>query len=168
MIRKLLTIALAATPLTLASPASVEAQDGDIVAVARSAGSFETLLMAVAEADLVSTLRSPGPFTLFAPTDEAFAKIPKDDLKALLQNKEALRRVLLYHVVPGEVASSEVVSLETAGTAAGQSLTISVENGSVKVDDATVVATDIEASNGIIHVIDRVILPEMASEASSR
>lgn len=168
MIRKLLAIALAAAPLTLVSPAPVAAQDGDIVAVAQSAGSFETLLAAAAEADLVSTLRSPGPFTVFAPTDEAFAKIPEDELNALLQNKEALRQVLLYHVVPGEVTSSEVVGLESAETAAGPRVTVSVENGSVKVDDATVVATDIRASNGIIHVIDRVILPEPASGAPSR
>lgn len=168
MITKLLTIALAAAPLTLVSPASVDAQQGDIVAVARSAGGFETLLAAVAEADLVSTLQSPGPFTVFAPTDEAFARIPEDELNALLQDKEALRQVLLYHVVPGKVASSEVVNLQFAETAAGPSVTISVENGSVKIDDATVVATDIEASNGIIHVIDRVILPRTASGATSR
>lgn len=168
MIRKIFITVLAAAPLALAYPAPVQAQDGDIVAVARSAGSFETLLAAAAEADLVSTLQGPGPFTVFAPTDEAFARIPEDQLSALLQDKEALRQVLLYHVVPGEVASSEVIGLEAAETAAGLSLTISVQDGSVKVDDATVVATDIEASNGIIHVIDRVILPGAASGAASR
>ena len=161
MIKKIITAAMVAAPLALAAPAEVSAQDGDIVAVAQAAGGFETLLAAATAADLVATLKSDGPFTVFAPTDEAFAKIPEAQLNALLQDKEALQKVLLYHVVPGKVAASQVVNLNSAETAAGQNVSIMVENGSVKVDDANVVATDIQASNGIIHVIDAVILPEM-------
>ncbi|MBT8488654.1 MAG: fasciclin domain-containing protein [Gemmatimonadetes bacterium] len=161
MFKKTFTIALAAAAVATASPADVQAQDGDIVAVAQAAGGFETLLAAATAADLVATLQSEGPFTVFAPTDEAFAKIPQAQLQALLEDKEALQKVLLYHVVPGRVAASQVVNLNTAETAAGQNVTILVENGSVKVDNANVVATDIQATNGIIHVIDQVILPEM-------
>lgn len=142
-------------------PSSIAAQDGDIVSVAQSAGGFETLLAAATAADLVAVLQSEGPFTVFAPTDEAFAAIPEADLQALLANKEALTQVLLYHVVPGKVAAADVVNLSQAETASGQTVSIEVMNGSVKIDDANVVATDIAASNGIIHVIDRVILPEM-------
>ena len=158
MLKKLFIAALVAVALV---PANVEAQDADIVAVAQSAGGFETLLAAATAADLVSTLQGEGPFTIFAPTDEAFAAIPEADLQALLANKEALQQVLLYHVVPGKVAAADVVNLSEAETAAGQKVSIEVMNGSVKVDNANVVATDIEASNGIIHVIDAVILPEM-------
>lgn len=158
MFKKLIAAAIVAVAL---SPAIAEAQDGDIVAVAQSAGGFETLLAAATAADLVSVLQGEGPFTVFAPTDEAFARIPAADLQALLANKEALQQVLLYHVVPGRVAAADVVNLSEAETASGQSFSIEVANGSVKVDGANVVATDIQATNGIIHVIDRVILPEM-------
>ena len=142
-------------------PANVEGQEGDIVAVAQAAGGFETLLAAATAADLVSVLQGDGPFTVFAPTDEAFAAIPAADLQALLDDKEALQKVLLYHVVPGKVAAVDIVALTEAETAAGQAVTIEVVDGMVKVDDANVVATDIEATNGIIHVIDRVIFPQM-------
>jgi uncharacterized surface protein with fasciclin (FAS1) repeats len=159
MLRKLFFAALVAAPMIVAAPAA--AQDSDIVATAQAAGGFETLLAAATAADLVAVLQGEGPYTVFAPTDEAFARIPEEDLKALLADKEALTQVLLYHVVPGKVAAADVVTLSSAETAAGQEVSIEVVDGSVKVDDATVVATDIEASNGIIHVIDRVILPEM-------
>ena len=158
MLKKFIAAALIAVAL---APTNVEAQDAYIVAVAQSAGGFETLLAAATAADLVAVLQGEGPFTVFAPTDEAFAAIPEADLQALLANKEALQQVLLYHVVPGKVAAADVVNLSEAATANGQNVTIAVMNGSVKIDDANVVATDIEASNGIIHVIDRVILPEM-------
>ncbi|MDX1648105.1 MAG: fasciclin domain-containing protein [Longimicrobiales bacterium] len=161
MIKRLTLSVLVAAPFLVAAPSAVEAQEGDIVAVAQSAGSFETLLQAATAADLVAVLKGEGPFTVFAPTDEAFAKIPDEQLNALLQDTEALRQVLLYHVVPGKVEASQVVNLESAETAAGQRVRIAVENGTVKVDDATVVATDIAATNGVIHVIDQVILPEM-------
>jgi uncharacterized surface protein with fasciclin (FAS1) repeats len=159
MLRKLFFAALVAAPMIVAAPAA--AQDSDIVATAQAAGGFETLLAAATAADLVAVLQGEGPYTVFAPTDEAFARIPEEDLQALLADKEALTQVLLYHVVPGKVAAADVVTLTSAETAAGQDVSIEVVDGSVKVDDATVVATDIEASNGIIHVIDRVILPEM-------
>ena len=159
MLKKLFATALIAAPL-LAAPAAVEAQE-DIVSVAQAAGTFETLLAAATAAELVETLQGDGPFTVFAPTDEAFAQIPEETLQALLADKEALQKVLLYHVVPGKIAAEQVVGLTSASTAAGQDISIEVVDGGVKVDDANVVATDIEASNGIIHVIDRVILPEM-------
>jgi uncharacterized surface protein with fasciclin (FAS1) repeats len=158
MLRKLFVAALMAGPV-VATP--VAAQDADIVAVAQSAGGFETLLKAATAADLVSVLQGEGPFTVFAPTDEAFAQIPADQLAALLADKEALTKVLLYHVVPGKVEAADVVKLTSAATAEGQSVSIHVMNGTVMIDDANVVATDIAASNGVIHVIDRVIMPDM-------
>jgi uncharacterized surface protein with fasciclin (FAS1) repeats len=145
--------------LVAAPSADVQAQQGDIVEVATAAGDFNTLLAAVTAAGLVETLESEGPFTVFAPTDEAFAQIPADQLSALLADKEALTQVLLYHVVPGKVEAAQVVGLTSAKTASGQSVAIQVVDGGVKVDGANVVATDIAASNGVIHVIDQVILP---------
>ncbi len=135
------------------------APHGDIVAVAVGAGDFNTLVAAIKAADLVETLQGPGPFTVFAPTDEAFAKIPKADLDALLANKEKLTAVLTYHVVSGKVMAADVVNLKSAKTVQGESVTIDASDG-VKVDGATVVKTDIMASNGVIHVIDTVIMPK--------
>jgi len=131
----------------------------DLVDTAVAAGSFKTLVTAVQAAGLVETLKGAGPFTIFAPTDEAFARIPKADLDALLADAEALRKVLTYHVVPGKVMAADVVSLGSAKTVQGQSLAIDARQG-VKVDGANVVKTDILASNGVIHVIDSVILPK--------
>ncbi len=130
----------------------------DIVAIAASAGDFKTLVAAVQAAGLVDTLKGEGPFTVFAPTDEAFAKIPKAQLDAVLKDQEALVKVLTYHVVPGKVTAAEVVKLSSAKTVEGQSITIDTRDG-VKVDNARVIKTDIEAQNGIIHVIDTVIMP---------
>jgi uncharacterized surface protein with fasciclin (FAS1) repeats len=132
--------------------------DGDIVDIAVASGSFDTLVTAVKAAGLVEVLKSDGPFTVFAPTDEAFAKIPEDKLNALLQDKEALTAVLTYHVVPGKVLAADVVKLDSVKTVQGQSVRIDSSSG-VKVDDANVISTDIIASNGVIHVIDSVILP---------
>jgi len=132
---------------------------GDIVDVAVGAGSFNTLVAAVKAADLVDTLKGEGPFTVFAPTDEAFAKIPQADLDALLADKEKLTPVLTYHVVPGKVMATDVVKLDSAKTVQGDNLTIVVSDGGVKVDDANVVKTDIMTSNGVIHVIDTVLMP---------
>jgi uncharacterized surface protein with fasciclin (FAS1) repeats len=132
---------------------------GDIVEVAVGAGSFETLVTAVKAAGLVETLKGEGPFTVFAPTDEAFAKIPQDKLEALLADKEGLTAVLTYHVVPGKVMAADVVGLDSATTVEGSKITIDASDG-VKVDGANVVITDIEASNGVIHVIDAVIMPK--------
>lgn len=131
----------------------------DIVDTAVAAGSFDTLVTAVKAADLVETLKSEGPFTVFAPTDEAFAAIPAADLEALLADKEQLSAVLTYHVVPGKVMAADVVGLDSATTVQGSDVDIEVTDGGVKIDGANVVTTDIETSNGVIHVIDSVILP---------
>jgi len=141
----------------------------DIVDTAVAAGSFDTLVTAVqaaglvetlkSEGGLVETLKSEGPFTVFAPTDEAFAAIPAADLEALLADKDQLTAVLTYHVVPGKVMASDVVGLDSATTVQGSDVDIEVVDGGVKIDGANVVTTDIETSNGVIHVIDAVILP---------
>ena len=131
----------------------------DIVDTAMASGDFNTLVTAVKEAGLVDTLKGEGPFTVFAPTDAAFAKIPADQLNALLADKEKLAAVLTYHVVPGKVMSTDVVKLDTAATVQGQSVDINVKDGKVFVDGALVSTVDIETSNGVIHVIDTVILP---------
>ena len=133
----------------------------NIVQVAREAGSFNTLLAALEATDLVGTLsgQGKGPFTVFAPTDEAFAKIDPATLQSLLDNPAALKQILLYHVVPGEYPAARVVTSSSLTTANGRSLTISTTGG-VKVNDANVTATDITARNGVIHVIDMVLLPQ--------
>jgi transforming growth factor-beta-induced protein len=131
-----------------------------IIEVAAQAGSFNTLLTALDAAGLTSTLEGEGPFTVFAPSDEAFAKIPSDALSALLADQALLTAVLTYHVVPGRVSASEVAGLPSAPTVNGKALAVSVVNGGVKVDGANVVSTDIEAGNGIIHVIDDVLSPQ--------
>jgi len=148
--------------LLIAFPTKAQAQYGaqaDIVETAVEAGSFETLARALEAAGLVETLKGEGPFTVFAPTDEAFARLPEGTLESLLQNPDELARILTYHVVPGEVTSSQVVKLDRASTVQGQNVRIRVVDGSVMVNDATVVQADVRASNGVIHVIDRVILP---------
>lgn len=132
----------------------------DIVDTAVKAGNFTTLVTAVKEADLVETLKGEGPFTVFAPNDAAFDKVPGETLSDLLKDKEALTGVLTYHVIAGKVTSDEVIKLDEAKTVQGQSVAIEVKDGKVFIDGAQVVSTDIEASNGIIHVIDSVILPK--------
>jgi len=133
----------------------------DIVDTAVAAGSFQTLAKALQAADLVETLKGPGPFTVFAPTDEAFAKLPAGTLDDLLEpeNKDKLRTILTYHVVAGEVPSAKVVTLSSAKTVNGQEVKITATGGNVMVDNAHVVKADIPASNGVIHVIDAVLLP---------
>ncbi|MDH3283794.1 MAG: fasciclin domain-containing protein [Acidobacteriota bacterium] len=130
----------------------------DIVDTAVKAGKFKTLATALEAAGLVETLKSDGPFTVFAPTDEAFGKLPAGTVEALLADKDKLAKVLTYHVLAGRVLASDVVGLDTAKTVQGQSLRIDASDG-VKVDDANVVKTDIVAKNGVIHVIDSVLLP---------
>jgi uncharacterized surface protein with fasciclin (FAS1) repeats len=134
----------------------------DIVDIAVKAGTFTTLVAAVQAADLVDVLKGKGPFTVFAPTDEAFAKLDKATLEDLLkpENKEKLAAILTYHVVPGKVMAADVVGVTSAKTVQGQAITVKVEDDVVHIDNAKVVATDIEASNGVIHVIDTVILPK--------
>ncbi|WP_209587198.1 fasciclin domain-containing protein [Massilia sp. BHUDP2] len=135
------------------------AQAADIVDTAKSAGSFNTLVTAVQAAGLVDTLKGPGPFTVFAPTDAAFAKIPKAKLDALLKDKEALTKVLTYHVVPGKVMAADVKP-GMVKTVEGNAFKVSTSGGKVMVDKATVTKTDIAADNGVIHVIDTVIMPK--------
>lgn len=132
----------------------------DIVETAVAAGSFKTLATALTEADLISTLKGTGPFTVFAPTDAAFAKLPKGTLDALLKDKAKLKKVLLYHVVAGNVSSGEVVKLTSAKTVEGQNVTVKVEGGKVHIDGATVTTADVKCSNGVIHIIDTVLLPK--------
>lgn len=151
-----------ALSLSLAGAATAESTpDKDIVDTAVSAGSFKTLVAAVQAAGLVDVLKSEGPLTVFAPTDDAFAKLPAGTVENLLkpENKEKLVSVLTYHVVPGRVTSEQVVGLSSAKTVNGQELRVSAKDGGVMIDDARVTAVDIAASNGIIHVIDSVILP---------
>jgi uncharacterized surface protein with fasciclin (FAS1) repeats len=133
----------------------------DIVDVAVSAGSFSTLVAAVQAAGLVETLKGEGPFTVFAPTDEAFAKLPAGTVESLLlpENKDQLISILTYHVVPGKVMASDVVGLSSAATVQGQELKVSIKDGTPMIDNARIIQTDIAASNGVIHVIDEVVLP---------
>ena len=138
----------------------------DIVETAIAAGNFSTLATALTAAGLVETLKGDGPFTVFAPTDEAFAKLPQQTLSDLLKpgNKEKLTAILTYHVVPGKITASQVASISKAKTLHGQSLTVDTNDG-VKIDNAKVIAADVEASNGVIHVIDTVLLPATANAA---
>lgn len=133
----------------------------DIVDTAVGAGSFKTLAAALKAADLIETLKGKGPFTVFAPTDEAFAKLPEGTVESLLkpENKEKLVAILTYHVVAGKVEAKDAVKLKSAKTVNGASFTINVSDAGVMVDKAKVVKTDIQCSNGVIHVIDAVILP---------
>ena len=143
--------------------AAIAGAKKDIVDTAVNAGTFETLVAAVSAADLVDTLKSEGPFTVFAPTDEAFAALPEGTVETLLkpENKDQLIAVLTYHVVPGKVMSTDLSDDMKAATVQGSEITIDLDNG-VMINDASVVSADIETSNGVIHVIDSVILPPEA------
>lgn len=146
--------------LSLFAAAPVAAQDKNIVETAVAAGSFKTLAAALQAAGLVETLSGPGPFTVFAPTDEAFAKLPAGTVEALLKDKAKLTAILTYHVVAGNVPSTEVVKLKSAKTVNGQEVKISLMGNHVMVDNAHVTTADVKASNGVIHIIDTVILPK--------
>jgi uncharacterized surface protein with fasciclin (FAS1) repeats len=164
MFRHLLAVGfVAGLCLAPASAFAEEKASKNIVETAVAAGSFKTLVKAIEAADLVKVLQGPGPFTVFAPTDEAFAAVPKETLDALLKDKKQLAGVLTYHVVPGKVLAADVVKLESAKTVQGQNVTVKVAKETVKVNNATVVMTDIICSNGVIHVIDAVLLPPKAS-----
>jgi uncharacterized surface protein with fasciclin (FAS1) repeats len=157
---------LAIAALAFAAPLSAQygtQTEKNIVEVATEAGSFNTLLAAAAAAGLVDVLQSEGPFTVFAPTDEAFAALPEGTIEALLADPDALRAILLYHVVAGRVTASEVVNLQSAETVQGSDITIRSYGETVRINDARVVTADIAASNGVIHVIDAVILPPSAN-----
>jgi uncharacterized surface protein with fasciclin (FAS1) repeats len=157
-----LVFGAAVAALALSAGTVTRAQGQDIVDTAVAAGQFKTLAAALQAAGLVETLKGAGPFTVFAPTDEAFAKLPKGTVEDLLkpENKAKLTAVLTYHVVPGKVMAADVVKVASAKTVQGGSITVSAMGGTVMVDNAHVVKTDIAASNGVIHVIDAVILPK--------
>lgn len=158
MLKRMLVVAAAVA--VLAAPSALQADNHkDIVDTAVAAGSFKTLATALKAAGLIDTLKGPGPFTVFAPTDEAFAKIPKADLEALLADKAKLTKVLTYHVVAGKVMAADVMKIKEAKTVEGQMVKIDTSKG-VKINGANVVKADVEASNGVIHVIDSVILPQ--------
>jgi len=163
LIRKVLfnAITLAAIGSVQLSPLAAQAADKDVVTTAIEAGSFKTLVTAVQAAGLVETLQGKGPFTVFAPTDDAFSKLPAGTVESLLkpENKSQLVSVLTYHVVPGQVSSEQVVKLSAAVTANGQRVDITVRDDKVMFDQATVTTADIHCSNGVIHVIDQVLLP---------
>lgn len=159
---KTATLGIAVIALALSTGTQAQENNNDIVATAIAAGSFKTLTKALQAADLIDTLKGQGPFTVFAPTDEAFAKLPPGTLNDLLkaENKQKLQRILSYHVVPGRVSSTDVVKLRTAKTVSGDTIDITGNGGTVRVDNARVVQADIAASNGVIHVIDTVIIPD--------
>ena len=163
MLKYALVALIAATASFSATDVKAETAGKTIVEIAAGAEDFSTLVAAVKAADLVDVLSSKGPFTVFAPTNEAFAKLPKGTVESLLkpENKDKLIAVLKYHVVPGKVMAKDVVKVDSAKTAQGSSVTVTVEGKTVKVDNAKVIKTDIEASNGVIHVIDTVIIPEL-------
>ena len=141
------------------SPRTRIPRDSARATIAAGAGTFNTLVAAVQAAGLVETLSGEGPFTVFAPTDEAFAKLPEGTIEALLADKDKLTAILTYHVVPGKVMAADVVKLNSAKTVNGQMVDVKVEGDSVMINDATVATADVVASNGVIHVIDTVILP---------
>lgn len=148
----------------VAVAAPLSAQDnratGDIVETAIAAGQFKTLVAAVQAAGLVETLKGKGPFTVFAPTDEAFAKLPPGTVEALLKDKAKLAAILTYHVVSGDVRAAQAMKLTSAKTVNGQSLKIMTKDGAVMIDNAKVIKADIVTKNGVIHVIDTVVLPK--------
>jgi len=158
------TVAITAALLlaTTAIAGHHEAEKKDIVDTAVANGSFNTLAAALEAGGLIETLKSDGPFTVFAPTDEAFAKLPDGTVEMLLlpENKDKLVAILTYHVVPGEVSATEVVKLDSATTVNGADVQISVRDGNVFINDSRVVIADVYASNGVIHVVDTVILPD--------
>ena len=160
---KLPTLVALVAIIAFAAPASGQymSYEKDIVDTAVSAGSFQTLVAAVQAAGLVETLKGEGPFTVFAPTDEAFGKLPAGTVEELLkeENRDQLIAILTYHVVPGKLMAEQVVGMESAETAQGQSVHFSLKDGGAFVDNAQIIKTDIKAKNGVIHVIDSVILP---------
>jgi len=154
---KLPTLGVLLLGVALAAPAA--AQSKDIVETAVAAGSFKTLAKLLTDADLIAVMKGPGPYTVFAPTDEAIAKVPKATLDALGKDKAKLQEVLKYHVLASAWTSDDVKSVKTAGTVQGKSLAVSSAGGVLQVNNAKIVKADIKCSNGVIHVIDTVLLP---------
>ena len=155
------TLAVLVAATTASNAVRAQAQSNDIVDTAVAAGSFKTLAAALEAADLVSTLKGKGPFTVFAPTDEAFAKLPAGTVESLLrpENRDKLRRILTYHVVSGKVMAADAMKLRSAKAVSGDTLSITTMSG-VTIDNARVIKADVAASNGVIHVIDTVLLPK--------
>ena len=153
-------LAVVAVVATGTGPVLADHHEKDIVDTAVAAGSFNTLVTAVKAAGLVETLKGEGPFTVFAPTDDAFAKLPEGTLDSLLKDTDKLKAILTYHVVAGKVMAADVVKLSSAKTVEGQEVMIKASGGNVMVNNANVTKTDIETSNGVIHVIDTVLLPK--------
>ncbi|MEM7624370.1 MAG: fasciclin domain-containing protein [Planctomycetota bacterium] len=158
----------AATPAVACHHSSAKASShssGDIVDVAASAGTFNTLIAAAQAAGLVDTLKSDGPLTVLAPTDEAFAKLPKGTVESLLkpENKDQLVAILTYHVIPGKVLAQDALKAGEANTVQGDHVSFAVQNGQPRVNGVNLVATDLDASNGVVHVIDEVLLPGSSS-----
>ncbi len=172
--KKFFVAALSVMILLVGALPALAQGDKNIVEIAAGDDRFETLVAAVQAAGLVDTLQGEGPFTVLAPTDDAFAALPAGTLEALLADTDTLTKILTYHVIPGKVMAADVVGLngQEAGTVQGENVMVKVDGGNVMINDANVVITDIEASNGVIHVIDKVILPPtvaaaMASSSSS-
>ncbi len=159
---KAASFALILGVLTSALPSVAASGNKNIVDTAVAAGSFKTLVAAVQAAGLAETLEGPGPYTVFAPTDDAFKKLPAGTVETLLkpENKEKLKAILLYHVVQGDVTAAQAMKMSSAKTVGGQDLSITTSGGTVMINDARVVKADIQASNGVIHVIDTVLLPK--------
>ena len=151
-------VALVGTVVAAPAPATSRTE-ADIVQTAVAAGQFKTLAKLLTRAGLVNALRQPGPYTVFAPTDAAFKKVPKATLQSLLRNKAKLKAVLLYHVVPGKVTAADVVKLSSAKTLSGKNVRIRVSGSNVFVNAAKVTKVDVPASNGVIHVVNRVLIP---------
>lgn len=154
-----LTLIFFATAL-MATENKNEVKQKDIITTALESGKFNTLAKALTEANLVEALQGEGPFTVFAPTDEAFAKLPEGTVESLLEDKDALTNILLYHVVSGNVSSGEVVKLKSAVTLAKSDVHVKVEDGKVFINNSQVTTADVMASNGVIHIIDTVLIPE--------
>lgn len=159
MLKRLIVIVAVVAALAIPASATAAAGGKNIVETAAGSKQFSTLVTLVKKAGLVGTLSGKGPYTVFAPTNAAFAKVPKKTLNELLENKSLLRKVLLYHVLPGKVPASKVVTLESAKTAEGASVQFSVRGKSAFVNESKIIKTDIGASNGIIHVINAVLIP---------
>ena len=155
-----LTLTFFASTLIAKDKKEVSKAKKDIVTIALEAGTFNTLATALTEAGLVETLQGEGPFTVFAPTDEAFAKLPKGTVESLLKDKKALTDILLYHVVSGNVMASDVVKLDKATTISKKDVVVSVVDGKVFINKSQVTTADVKASNGVIHIIDTVLIPE--------
>ncbi|MBC7998259.1 MAG: fasciclin domain-containing protein [Leptolyngbya sp.] len=160
MYLKSLALAVAVSALNLVSTTAAFSADKDIVDTAVSNGKFQTLVKAIGVAGLAETLKGKGPFTVFAPDDAAFAKVPKDALNDLLADKAKLTKVLTYHVVSGDVSAKQVQGMKSAKTLEGSTVAISVKGGKVKVNNATVTTADVKCSNGVIHIVDTVLMPE--------